>query len=87
MFRLHLDIPLEMSQDEAIQWADNFKNQLKSVIAHDIECWCPSQKGLWDMSGKTLGIRLSNDDDRGNKNLLDINGNGHASSKKLKIVF
>ena len=87
MFRLHLDVPLDMSQDEAIQWADNFKNQLKSVIAHDIECWCPSQKGLWDMSGKTLGIRLGKDTDRQRSNYLDLNENGHCSNKKTTIQF
>jgi hypothetical protein len=34
-----------------------------------------------------LQYRLSHDLDRGNKNYLDKNENGHCTNKKLKIEF
>lgn len=36
---------------------------------------------------EVLQYRMSHDLDRGNKNYLDKNENGHCTNKKIKIVF
>lgn len=76
MFRLHLDVPLDMSQDEAIQWANDFCKKLEAFIAPD-------------MTGKSLGIKLVGDNDRSSKNYY-IGPNpltGHYSNSKYKVQY
>lgn len=71
-FRLHIDIPLT---DDQTQSAYISKQVAEFLLSMDIE-------GV-----ELIQYRLSHDLDRGNKNYLDINENGHASNKKIQIVF
>ena len=81
-YRLHIDIPLGVNEDEAIQEA-------KKVI-RDIEVrWThPRSRPVdQDMSVDRVNYRLGFDDDRAKTNYLDINEEGHCSTKKSRIVF
>lgn len=72
-YRLHFDIALEgMTQQEAIEWSTLFVDDLKNRMQ-------------MNLNNRSVGVKLSNDEDRGNKNYLQINQNGHASSKKIKF--
>ena len=71
-YRLHIDIPLT---DDQTQSANISRQVAEFLLTMDIE-------GV-----ELIQYRLSNDLDRGNKNYLDINENGHASNKKNQIVF
>lgn len=73
-YRFHLDIPLGDDQEAAISAAKNLITLLQANIG-------------WDMFyhyGKPQ-VRLGNDDDRGVKNYLRINENGHATGGKSPL--
>ena len=70
VYRLHIDVPLGTDLEKA-----------KDLAEHLVEI----MKGEFYGEGLTfLQYRLSHDDDRGNKNYLDINENGHCTNKKMK---
>ena len=74
-FRLHLDCPLGTNQEEAIANAKNFLERFKEYFRKDVD----------ESLAKNFQFRLANDDDRGRKNYLIINENGHAANKKSKL--
>jgi len=76
MYRLHIDIPLAISQEVAIDRAQH-------AVAIVIDALRREDWG----EGLELNYRLGNDDDRGAKNYLDINGNGHCSNKKTRVTI
>lgn len=71
-YRLHIDVPLGEDLEKA-----------KHLAFFAVEYLSQMQKTGIDM----FQYRLSHDLDRGNKNYLDINENGHCSSKKNKVEF
>jgi hypothetical protein len=71
-FRLHIDIPLADDQTQSAYISKQVAEFLLSMNIEGVEL---------------IQYRLSHDLDRGNKNYLDINENGHASNKKSQIVF
>jgi hypothetical protein len=71
MFRLHIDIPLPHTEEEAIKMANAIIASLNTNKL-DVEC---------------INYRLGHDDDRQKSNYLDKNENGHVSNKKSKILF
>lgn len=78
MYRLHIDFPLGNDQQEAIR------------ISNKIIQFLTEQKynGLVSLPVNTeMGARLGNDTDRGKKDYLRINENGHAANGKQKIVL
>ena len=72
-YRLQLDIPLGSDQERAILESEIF-----------VRCICDALKAHG--APVTLNYRLGNDSDRGKKNYLDINENGHASNKKMTYL-
>lgn len=72
MYRFHIDIPL--FKDEVISKA--LANQIVDFLK------------TMDVDGvELIQYRLGNDSDRGNKNYLSIDENGHCTNKKTKIEF
>ena len=70
-YRLHIDIPLTNNLTQSKEIAEHIVEYLKQM--NKIE------------NADYFQYRLSHDDDRGNKNYFDINENGHASNKKIKV--
>ena len=78
MFRLHIDIPLPQSEEEAIANSKKIMEVLHYMLR--------SQPfGIIQM--EQINYRLGHDEDRQKSNYLDKNDNGHVSNKKSKIVF
>ena len=71
MYRLHIDIPLENDEEEAIRKAESFVSLLMMVKE--------------SIPSKQVNYRLGHDEDRQKSNYLDKNENGHVSNKKTKI--
>ena len=71
-FRLHLDIPLSSDQKTSEEIAQKIVDYLTAMNISGVEL---------------VQYRLSHDYDRGNKNYLDINENGHCTTNKLKIEY
>ncbi len=72
MHRLHIDIPLNKDLELSVDLSKKIVDFLSTLNIEGVDL---------------VQYRLSNDTDRGNKNYLDINENGHASNKKMQIVF
>ena len=75
MFRLHIDIPLSGTEEEAAQTA-------KAIIALLEHKMHPSRNIF---AVDVINYRLGNDQDRQKSNYLIKNENGHVANKKLKI--
>jgi len=71
MFRLHIDIPLPHTEEEAVKMS---KDIIATLNSNKLEVDC-------------INYRLGHDDDRQKSNYLDKNENGHVSNKKSKILF
>lgn len=69
-YRLHIDIPLGNNLDEA------------KLFVKDIIHYLSSMEKIEGVD--YFQYKLSHDTDRGNKNYLDINENGHCSAKKIR---
>ena len=70
MFRLHIDIPLNMSEDDAIKESGFFIEGLKEFLSE---------------TTPKIQYRLANDDDRTVRNYLIKDSEGHVSTKKCVI--
>jgi hypothetical protein len=71
MFRLHIDIPLPYTEEEAAKMA---KAIIATLDPNKLDVYC-------------INYRLGHDEDRQKSNYLDKNENGHVSNKKGKILF
>jgi hypothetical protein len=71
MFRLHIDIPLPYTEEEAVKLS---KDIIATLNPNKLNVYC-------------INYRLGNDEDRQKSNYLDKNENGHVSNKKCKILF
>ena len=71
MFRLHIDIPLPYTEEEAAKMA---KSIIATLDPNKLDVYC-------------INYRLGHDEDRQKSNYLDKNENGHVSNKKCKILF
>ena len=71
MFRLHIDIPLPYTEEEAAKMA---KAIIATLDPNTLDVYC-------------INYRLGHDEDRQKSNYLDKNENGHVSNKKGKILF
>ena len=76
-YRLHIDVPLGLSQETAIKKAQAILNAMRRIPWHDY--------GMDDSTGHLFQVRLGNDSDRGRKNYLEINENGHAANGKQPL--
>jgi hypothetical protein len=70
MFRLHIDIPLGMNEEETIRLSETILDCLQ---------------GLAD-TGHTVQYRLGNDTDRQTSNYFKKTDSGHVSNKKLTMI-
>ena len=75
-YRLHIDIPLNMSEEQAL----SVSQQILGIVA-----------GVDEMTLNTIGVeeinyRLGHDDDRQKSNYFIKDANGHVNNKKSKIV-
>jgi hypothetical protein len=78
-YRLHIDIPLGSSEQEAIQKTQKLMDWLFL-----------SESSVSDMKNfdvSQINYRLGYDDDRQRSNYLMKNENGHVSNKKCKINY
>ena len=72
-YRLHIDVPLSMSEEDATKISHSIAAYLKTMV--DIEKF-----GI-----EEINYRLGHDDDRQKSNYLMKNENGHVNNKKCKI--
>ena len=72
-YRLHIDIALGTDLEEAKELADHIVGHIARMEIIE---------GL-----SNFKYKLCNDGDRGNKNYLDINENGHCSNQKIQRDF
>ncbi len=84
-YRLFVDIPFVTgaSQEECIRVAKQLIQSMKSGIESG------SYEGICDLASTDLKLnfRLGNDADRNKSNYLNINENGHVSTKKSTLEF
>jgi len=74
-YRLHIDIPLPVSEEDAIKISNLFASYLANMT--QIENFNISE----------INYRLGHDDDRQKSNYLMKNDNGHVNNKKSKIII
>lgn len=77
-YRLHIDIPLNMSEDEA----RIASIQILGLLADDDE----KALILNAIGIEEINYRLGHDDDRQKSNYFQKDSNGHVNNKKSKIV-
>ena len=78
MFRLHIDIPIPASEEEAIDSSKRIMELFHYMIR---------SKSLGNFDIEQINYRLGHDDDRQKSNYLDKNDSGHVSNKKSKILI
>jgi|TARA_R100000008_G_scaffold81072_1_gene63993 hypothetical protein len=79
-FRLHIDIPLGVDEEEAIRKANYFMN------------FCFSDVDAKERMTKTFDIdqinyRLGHDEDRQKSNYLQKTDSGHVTNKKCRLEY
>ena len=74
MFRLHIDIPLNLTEEEAV-------NATKQII--DLL----QKEKMLTFGADQVNYRLGHDEDRQKSNYLLKNENGHVSNKKCHIYW
>jgi hypothetical protein len=72
MFRLHIDVPLFEEETVSAEEALRLTELIKNLITSSTEI-------------RKFNYRLMNDDDRGAKNYLLKDANGHCSNNKCKV--
>jgi hypothetical protein len=77
-YRLHIDIPLNMSEEEALLASSKF---LSLFSTEDSDLIVLSSIGI-----EEINFRLGHDDDRQKSNYFLKDENGHVNNKKSKIV-
>ena len=77
-YRLHLDIPLNMSEDDA---------RLASIQILGLLADADDKALILNAIGvEEINYRLGHDDDRQKSNYLQKNENGHVNNKKSRIA-
>jgi len=77
-YRLHIDIPLNMSEDEALIAS----RQILGILAdEETDALILNAIGI-----EEINYRLGHDDDRQKSNYFIKDTNGHVNNKKSKIV-
>jgi hypothetical protein len=77
-YRLHIDIPLNMSEDAALIASQQILGILADV---DTDAIILNAIGV-----EEINYRLGHDDDRQKSNYFLKDSNGHVNNKKSKIV-
>ena len=77
-YRLHIDIPLNMTEEQAIIASQ----QILGILAEEeTDALILNAIGV-----EEINYRLGHDDDRQKSNYFTKNENGHVNNKKSKIV-
>lgn len=77
-YRLHIDIPLNMSEEQALVASQ----QILGILADEqTDALILNAIGV-----EEINYRLGHDDDRQKSNYFTKNENGHVNNKKSKIV-
>jgi len=77
-YRLHIDIPLNMTEEQAIIAS----HQILGLLAEE-----ETDSLILNAIGvEEINYRLGHDDDRQKSNYFQKNENGHVNNKKSKIV-
>lgn len=81
MYRLHIDIPLDSNEDDAIRQA---KDLMHWHFA-DVD----AQEKIKSLMGDAnqVNYRLGHDEDRQKSNYLNKTENGHVTNKKTRLTF
>lgn len=74
-YRLHIDVPLPMSEEEAAKISVLFVTYLENM------------SNIENFNINEINYRLGHDDDRQKSNYLMKNENGHVNNKKSKIIL
>lgn len=74
MYRMFIDFPISINEEESILVAKNFLQ----IMEQNSDFF--ARHGI-----VKIGYRLGNDEDRQKSNYLDKNLNGHVSSRKLAL--
>lgn len=77
-YRLHIDIPLNMTEEEALAASEQF---LSLFSREDADFIVLSSIGIQE-----INFRLGHDDDRQKSNYFMKDENGHVNNKKSKII-
>ena len=78
-YRLHIDIPLDVSEEEAIRISENIMNLLFLSESTKSE--------IHNLGVTQINYRLGHDNDRQRSNYFMKNENGHVNNKKSKVIF
>ena len=78
-YRLHIDIPLDVSEEEAIRISENIMNLLFLSESTKSE--------IHNLGVTQINYRLGHDNYRQRSNYLMKNENGHVNNKKSKVIF
>ena len=77
-YRLHIDIPLNMTEEQALIASQ----QILGILAdEETDALILNAIGV-----EEINYRLGHDDDRQKSNYFQKNENGHVNNKKSKIV-
>jgi hypothetical protein len=77
-YRLHIDIPLNMTEEQALIASQ----QILGILAEE-----ETDAIILNAIGvEEINYRLGHDDDRQKSNYFQKNENGHVNNKKSKIV-
>jgi hypothetical protein len=77
-YRLHIDIPFNMTEEEALAASEQFLSLFSSDDADFIV--------LNSIGIQEINFRLGHDDDRQKSNYFMKDENGHVNNKKSKII-
>jgi hypothetical protein len=75
MYRLHIDIPMPFSEEEALKASQFIMNLLHNATV------------IEKMNIDEINYRLGHDEDRQKSNYFMKNENGHVNNKKSKIII
>lgn len=75
MYRLHIDIPMPFTEEEALKASEFVVNLLVNRIL------------IEKFNVTDINYRLGHDEDRQKSNYFMKNENGHVNNKKSKIVI
>lgn len=78
-YRLHIDIPLGSSEEEALEMTQKLMDWL--FVSES------SKTDLKNLGVTQVNYRVGHDDDRQRSNYLMKNENGHVNNKKSRIGF
>ncbi len=77
-YRLHIDIPLPLTEEEAVKHG----HMIMCILRQGFD-----SESFGNLAVEEVNYRLGHDDDRQKSNYFDKNENGHVSNKKSKILL